>query len=191
PNKTFENIVDSLFNLLEIDTSKTNSEFLAADIKDNFTFKSPFTNNGCTDYLIYSPLFKNTFSLDEFYFVTSVKDSIKKEEILFHYLEDNDITESLNKVYVDSLKMPKKIERLSTEVNLDFGEVISTLYYKNGLLALCYNNECFKRTGKKSYHFVFYKQNKLEKEISLTEEKNILKIETFNKNKIEKNIFIK
>jgi hypothetical protein len=158
-------LIDSAFKESEIDTSVISNIFLCADILDKSDYPLKFTGEhiSCTDYPVFFPLFENCFSTKEFDQLL-LNDPKKNEDIFFNFLEDNMIVFSLNKVYADSSNLPIKIERLSTEVHVDFGDVISTSYFKEGRLVYYRNDYCHKKFNEKRYNFFGYKDEKLNRE---------------------------
>jgi hypothetical protein len=141
-NNCVQNYIDSIFISTGIDTSVINSLYLSANIKDWLKHSTELnvSNSTCTDYLIFFPDLNNSFDPVELDLLLGSENI--DENSLLYFLEDNFIRESLYKVFVDVNNEPVKLVRLSTDINIDFGVVISTSYYKDKLLRFYINNYC-------------------------------------------------
>ncbi|MBZ0200051.1 MAG: hypothetical protein K8H86_09300 [Ignavibacteriaceae bacterium] len=167
-NNSFNSYVDSLFAEMKIDTSGyAVTNLLAANIADWSTQKFNLVeeNNDCSDFFVVMPNIETFLDPKELDYVLD-SDSIDYQ---FIYLSDNNIKGSLYRIQADSLKMRMKFERLGTDINVNFGQVISTSYYQAGLIRFFFNNECKKLRSINSARFFYYCDKRIIKEILVTE----------------------
>ncbi len=167
-NNSFDYYVDSLFADLKIDTScYEDSNLLAADISDWTARKTP-RNTGdddCSDYFVIMPNIESLLDPNELEYVMKCDSS----DFQFIYLSDNNIKSTLYRIQSDSQKKRMKFEQIGTDINVNFGRVISTSYYQDGLIRFFVNDECKKLHGINSARFFYYDNKKIIKEILITE----------------------
>lgn len=138
--------VDSILKSCGIDTSKITGRYLSGDIKERREVPKLLENStGCSDYLIFSP---DIFSrIPEIEYTLMMMRSEKTYDDYYGFLFDHDIFTALYRVHTDRVKQVVKIEHISIDINVDFGELVSTSYYKDGKLILYINNHCFRHKG--------------------------------------------
>ena len=135
--------LDSLFISCNLDTSKISKTFLSSDIIEQRQFVSRLENKlGCSDYIVYFPQLIN--QIPEIEYQLMMMRHSKTFDDYYGFLVDHDISSSLYKVYLDTEKNIVKIEHLSIDINVDFGDLVSTSYYKEGKLILYLNNHCYR-----------------------------------------------
>lgn len=175
--KTFEEYLNYYYNKIEIDTTEYSKVFLSSSIDDLFPFNTelPKENTSCTDYLIYHPQINNSFEFMELEYLKSLPEATFQDSL--NYLNYNDITDQFYAVYLNSDYDLVKLERLGTEINVNFSNVISTAYYKNNKLVLYYNIECYERTGEKILRIFEYQNEKVQNEIYINEKQGKLYID--------------
>lgn len=159
----FYTVVDSIFNIAGIDTANIQCKYLSADIQDKLDLKSEIKgNNSCTDYLIFCPQIINSIQKIEYDLV--MRRTLKTEEDYLFFIEDYDIKSALYKVYINSENEIVKIENISIDYSIDFGEAISTSYYKDSKLILYINNYCERILNKRIVRYFLYDGWKLKEE---------------------------
>lgn len=175
--KSFEEYFEYYFNKIEIDTTEYSKIFLSSNIDDLFPFntKLPKEKSFCTDYLIYHPQINSSFEFMELEYLKSLPEATFQDSL--NYLNYNDITDQFYAVYLNNEFELIKLERLGTEINVNFSNKISTSYYKNNKLVLYYNFECYERTGEKILRVFEYENEKIKNEIYINEKQGKLYIE--------------
>ncbi|MHC1737322.1 MAG: hypothetical protein AB9882_04875 [Ignavibacteriaceae bacterium] len=139
----FQDKLDSLFITCNIDTSKISKIFLSSDIREQSQFDSKLNNNlACSDYMIFFPQLVN--QIPEIEYQLMMMRHLKTFDDYYGFLVDHDISSSLYRVYQDIDGKIVKIEHLSIDINVDFGDLISTSFYKEGKLILYINNHCYR-----------------------------------------------
>ncbi len=139
----YYNILDSLYTSLNIDTTENYKILLSPCLEDRLNFQSSFDGNkNCLDIFYLMP--RVVISFPTFEYDQLLNNDKTREEDYFRFLQDNDVIGTLWRLSVNKSGELIKIEQLSIDVNVNFGEVISTAYYKNNLLVLFYNNYCYK-----------------------------------------------
>lgn len=173
--KTFDEYFNYYFEKYEIDTTEYSKIFLTSSIDDLFPFntKLPKEKSFCTDYLIFYPLINNSFEFLELDYLLSLEKATFQDSL--NYLNFNNITDQFYAVYLDRSLDLVKLERLGTEININFTKIISTAYYKNNKLVLYYNNECYERIGEKILRVFEYEKEKVYNEIFIIEKNGELK----------------
>ncbi|MCK6613122.1 MAG: hypothetical protein L6Q47_02705 [Ignavibacteriaceae bacterium] len=85
-----------------------------------------YTKGECTIFMLYTPEIFLTFETSEYTLLMNSK-SEKFEDYLY-FLTDNDVVESLFMVVYDSIMNPIRIDRISTDININFGEHIYSYF---------------------------------------------------------------
>jgi len=136
-----EKLIDSLLLISEIKPEEATYIFYSSDIPDGLKFIPPQVSKTCTDYLLLYPQLVNNIPEWEYQLL------MLKEEKIFddyrNFIMGNDISSSLFRIYMNDADEIVKAERISIDINVDFGDVISTSYYKNNLLTVYFNNHCY------------------------------------------------
>lgn len=166
--ESFNYYVDSLFAESNIDTTHypfTNR--LAANISDWQIYKQHQSEaeNSCYGEIIIMPNIEMYLDPGELDFVLS-SNSI---DFQFIFLEDNNIEGSLYRIETDSVLRRMKLKKIGTDINVNFGEVISKSFYEEGLLRFLINYECKRIRHINSARFFYYSGKKVIKEILITE----------------------
>ena len=165
---SFNYYVDSLFTCLNIDTTNYPvTNLLAANVADWQLYKpNDFdSENSCYGDILIMPKMEMFLDAGELEFVLN-SDSI---DFQFMFLSDNNIKGSLYRIETDSTMKRMKLERIGTDINVNFGEVISKSFYNEGLLRCMINFECKKIRDINSARFFYYHDKKVIKEILITE----------------------
>jgi len=139
----FQNKIDSIFVSCGIDTSNITRVFMSGDIEEQSKFSTQLNNHlGCSDYLIFFPQLITQIPKIEYDLM--MMRSLKTFEDYYGFLVDQEIKSALYCVYQNKNNEIVKIEHISIDINIDFGDLISTSYYKQGKLILFLNNHCFR-----------------------------------------------
>lgn len=85
-----------------------------------------FKNDECSIYLLFTPEIIITFDTTEY--AQLLRKKSEKFEDYLYFLTDNDITESLFKLIYDSSASVIRIDRISTDININFGEVLYSYF---------------------------------------------------------------
>lgn len=136
-----EKLIDSLLLINEIKPEATTRIFYSSDIPDGLKFIPPQVSKTCTDYLLLYPQLVNRIPEWEYQLLV-LKDE-KDFDDYRNFIMGNDISSSLFRIYMNDAEEIVKAERISIDINVDFGDVISTSYYKNNLLTVYFNNYCY------------------------------------------------
>jgi hypothetical protein len=139
----YKSVLDSLYSALELDTTSAVNVALCNKMQDMLSifpqFKQP---QECLDILYFHPLPIELFSIIPLESLINLKSYDERD--YFNFLEEFDIVSYLHKIYFDRNNQVVKIEQISIDINVNFGELISTAFYKNGFLTLFINDYCFK-----------------------------------------------
>ncbi len=135
-------LLDSLLVQYSIDTDSITSFFYSSDIKDGLSFEVQQVNKSCTDYLLFFPQLINIIPSWEYDLLFLHEEQVFDD--CYEFILGNDILSSLYRIHKNNKNEIVKAERISIDINVDFGDVISTLFFKDNLLRVYVNDYCYR-----------------------------------------------
>lgn len=133
--------LDSVFTANDQKIPEKTDIFFSSMVQDSCTLvKVDTTYKNCTVLPMYHPVIVSSFDTLEYHRFQEIPGRTFDDSLL--YLNANDIVEQWVKVYYHKSRGVVKIENLGVDINVDFGQVISTSYYHHNNLILYANNTC-------------------------------------------------
>ncbi len=137
-----QKLLDSLIVQYSIDTDSITTVFYSSDIKDGLSFEVQQVNKSCTDYLLFFPQLINIIPSWEYDLLFLHEEQVFDD--CYEFILGNDILSSLYRIHKNNKNEIVKAERISIDINVDFGDVISTLFFKDNLLRVYVNDYCYR-----------------------------------------------
>lgn len=137
-----QKLLDSLLVQYSIDTDSITSFFYSSDIKEGLSFEVQQVNKTCTDYLLFFPRLINIIPSWEYDLLFLHEEPVFDD--CYEFILGNDILSSLYRIHKNNKNEIVKAERISIDINVDFGDVISTLFFKDNLLRVYVNDYCYR-----------------------------------------------
>lgn len=153
---------DSLSTTIQLRISQTQESvvntYFSRDLLDNQEYPDSlryYKTEGCMTFMIFTPEILFTFDESEYNDLEANRD--KEFNDYLYYLQDNDITESWYRIYTDSSKRVIRIDRLGTDININFGELLYTfLPDEKGRIEYAVNYTCGIPDGGRIFMQIFY-----------------------------------
>jgi len=154
--------VDSLQSMIEQKLAESGkvgvATYFTRDLQDNQILPDSMkvlTIEDCSTYMIYTPEILFTFDEQEYRDLTAKPD--KQFSDYLYYLQDNDIVESWYRVYTNGNKQLLRIDRLGSDINVNFGEVVYSFFPdSSGRIEYFYNPSCGRFGTKTLFAKIYY-----------------------------------
>lgn len=180
-NLSFDEMVDSLLSELDLDSSIISFRVHSANVKDVKEANLNFIE--CPSPLILQPDIDNYFDPSELDLV------LKHPQLDFtmqmNFLTGNDIRDNLFLLSIDADTNLVKMEQIGIDINVNYGEIITTGYYADNLLRYYHQIECKRIFGVTEHLFFFYEDNVLVKVKALVKKDSGIMYKEFFDNKLK------
>lgn len=142
--------LDSLKRSLDISEEYDSAYFASHSVDTLLRGRSLVVSaDVCTDGMLLSFAPVTTFDGGEYQYFLQAPGKTFADSLAF--LRNNEILENWYAVHSRQGKI-RKVERLGTDINIDFGQPVSIQYFNDGRLALYVNNYC--KRSKAEIHLV-------------------------------------
>ncbi len=136
--------------------------YFTRDLQDNQNFPDSMkvlSIGDCSTYMIYTPELLFTFDEQEYRDLLAKPD--KQFSDFLYFLQDNDIIESWYRVYANDNNELLRIDRLGSDINVNFGEVLYSFFPDSiGRIEYMYNPSCGQLGTKTLYAKIDYDGHK-------------------------------
>lgn len=114
-----------------------------------------YTKGECSIFMLFTPEVIITFDTTEY--SQLMKSDSKNFEDYLYFLADNDIVESLFMLIYDDSSSIVRIDRISTDININFGEVIYSYFPDSaGRISSAIDWYCLRNKGKIVWYGIEY-----------------------------------
>lgn len=133
-----------------VDSLEISNQIYAADVED---FSEAEVKSSCYFNLQIFPKIETTVDKEE---AENLFKMMAGFDSLLSFLQENNITNNLVRFTFYSQSELIHAEKIGTEINVNFGEPVSSAIYKDKKIVYFFNKECKKIFGVEEHLFFFY-----------------------------------